>query len=550
MIDILPLGIRPAVGEVYGCGKGGPFDETMGGADSFQIKVLNFMGRPEAYSPSPTTVERIETHASIVWLAGDFAYKVKRAVKYPFLDFSTLEKRHAACLDELRVNRRTAPALYLDVIPVALGENGSLRLGGNGKPVEWVLRMRRFDQAKLYDRMAEEGRLNLAAMPRLAEVIAAFHAAADRVLSPDGAVPALEAVLADNETGLAADQGVVPRAEAEALAAQSHARLAAIAPLLEARAQGGYLRHCHGDLHLRNIVEIDAAPVLFDAIEFDDKIATIDVLYDLAFLLMDLGKRGLRNHANAVLNAYLDAGRDTGNLVGLGALPLFLAMRAAVRAKVELLRARVTQPARGDAAQAEAKAYVALAAKFFAPAPPRLVAIGGLSGSGKSAVASAIARFIGAFPGAVHVRSDVERKRLFGVAPHQRLPAHAYAPEVSDQVYAICRKRALMALEGGQAAILDAVHAKESERAAAAQLASDAGVPFAGLWLEASPDILRKRVAERKGDVSDATPEVVDTQLGYSIGRQSFQTVDAGHPLDRVVAECLRLLEADSREPF
>ncbi len=146
----------------------------MGGADSLQAKVVEFMGRPEAYAPPPATVERIETHASIVFLAGAFAYKVKRAVKYPFLDFSTLKKRHEACLNELRVNVRTAPQLYLEVVPVTIGESGTFRLGGEGQAVEWVLRMRRFDQARLYDRMAGEGRLDLASMPRLAEVIAAF----------------------------------------------------------------------------------------------------------------------------------------------------------------------------------------------------------------------------------------------------------------------------------------------------------------------------------------------------------------------------------------
>jgi predicted kinase len=229
-------------------------------------------------------------------------------------------------------------------------------------------------------------------------------------------------------------------------------------------------------------------------------------------------------------------------------LPLFLAMRASVRAKVELLRSGVADVANAGTAQAEAKAYCALAAKFLAPAPPRLIAIGGLSGSGKSAVARAIAPFIGAFPGAVHVRSDIERKRLFGVAAQERLSASAYASEISDRVYSVCRKRATMALEGGQPAILDAVHAKEEEREATAQVASDLRVPFAGIWLDAPAELLRKRVAERSGDVSDATPEIVDAQLGYEIGRQSFQTVDAGRPLDQVVAECLRLIGVDPRE--
>jgi len=307
------------------------------------------------------------------------------------------------------------------------------------------------------------------------------------------------------------------------------------------------VRHCHGDLHLRNIVEIDGSPVLFDALEFDDRLATIDVLHDLAFLLMDLGKRGLKPHANAVLNAYLDAERDTGNLVGLAALPLFLSMRAAVRAKVELLRASMAAPDRAGPVREEARAYFDLAAKFLAPVAPRLIAIGGLSGSGKSVVARAIAPHIGAFPGAVHVRSDVERKRLFGVRPLERLPPDAYTMEVTKQVYAACRKRALMALEGGQAVIVDAVHARPEEREALAALAAGMGVPFTGLWLEAPAKILRDRVAARTGDVSDATAQVVDVQLGYDIGPQSFEVIDAGRTLEEVAASCLERIGVDPR---
>jgi uncharacterized protein len=516
----------------------------MGEADSQQANVLDFMGRPGSYEPPPATVERVDTHASAVFLAGAYAYKVKRAVKYPFLDFSTLERRRAACLNELRVNRRTAAQLYLEVLPVTIGESGDFRLGGKGNAVEWVLKMRRFDQAKLFDRMAVEGRLDLAAMPRLAEAIATFHESADRVLAPDRAVRPLADVLRDNAAAFAADAGTVPPDAAKAVARISRDRLAALSPLLTARAHGGYVRHCHGDLHLRNIVEIGGAPVLFDAIEFDDRLATVDVLYDLAFLLMDLGKRGLARHANALLNAYLDEEGGTSNLVGLAALPLFLSMRAAIRAKVEMLRAGMALQAHANAAREEARAYVALAQNFLAPAGPRLIAIGGLSGSGKSAVARAIAPSIGAFPGAVHVRSDVERKRLFGVAPSDRLPASAYAPDISDRVYAMCRKRALMALEGGQAVIVDAVHAKKEERDALAVLAAQNGVPFTGLWLEAPARLMRERVAARTGDVSDATAEVIDVQLGYDIGPQSFAVIDASQPIDQVAAACLERIGA------
>jgi hypothetical protein len=505
------------------------------------------MASPQAYGLQPGGVERIETHASIVFLAGDRAYKIKRAVKYPFLDFSSLAKRHWACLNELAVNRRTAPKLYLGVVPIVEVSGGGFRIGGEGKVVEWALMMRRFDQSKLYDRMAEEGRLAIEAMRPLARVVAAFHQTADRVLTASESVHRLAGVLADNGSALAGSAGVLPEAGAAAYAVTSRAALTELSPLLEERAMSGYVRHCHGDLHLRNIVEIDGAPVLFDAIEFDDALATIDILYDLAFLLMDLGARDLKAHANEVLNAYLDADGGTGNLVGLRALPLFLSTRAAIRAKVELLRAMHSSGAVQAQAQDNARKYFSLAKDYLALRRPLLVAIGGLSGSGKSSVARALAPQLGRFPGAVQVRSDVERKRLFGVDPDRRLPERAYAPEISDIVYAAAHKRAELTLACGQSVILDAVQARPEEREAVAKLAEAAGADFVGLWLDAPGEVLRGRVQAREGDVSDATPDVVEAQLAYEIGRQSFATVDAGRPLDEVVRSCLATIRAGAR---
>ncbi len=519
----------------------------MAAAEIDQGRVLDFLASPESYDRVHAPVDRIETHASVVFLAGDRAYKVKRAVIYPFLDFSTLAKRHAACLNELAINRRTAPQLYLQVVPVTLEANGKLRLGGAGPPVEWVVVMRRFDQADLFDRMAEEGRLPLTLMPRLATAIAVFHQSAKRVLTPKQSLAALREVARDNEDTLAVQGDAI---DAEALAEVGKLTRAAfdsLAPLLEARALGGYVRHCHGDLHLRNIVAIDGAPVLFDAIEFDDAIATIDVLYDLAFLLMDLGARGLGAHANGLLNAYLDATGDTATLLGLKALPLFLSLRAMVRAKVELLRAGLAASGARLEARTRAASYMAQARGYLAPPRPRLVAIGGLSGSGKSSVARALAPHLGAFPGAVHVRSDRERKRLFHVGAEERLPDTAYSAELSDLVYRMCRKRALEALMGGQAVIIDAVHAKPEERQAIAALAIGDGVPFTGIWLEASPEIMRERIGGRSADVSDATATVLEQQLEYDLGAQDFAVVDAGRPVDDVAADCLRLIEADAR---
>jgi len=515
----------------------------MGEAKSDQATVLDFLASPGAYDSAPAEVDRIETHASVVFLAGTRAYKIKRAVKYPFLDFSTLKRRRRALLNELRLNRRTAPQLYLEVIPITADEQGKLHLGGKGHIAEWVLVMRRFDQAKLYDRMAEDGRLPLGAMTRLARVISVFHRSADRLLAPEPALLVLRAVIEDNETTLSARANVLPGEVLAAVNRMSREVFAALALLLQARALGGYVRHCHGDLHLRNIVEIQGAPTLFDAIEFDDAIATIDVLYDLAFLLMDLGARGLPAHANAVLNAYLEACGDTANLIGLAALPLFLSVRAMIRAKVELLRASLN-PGLQTEVHRRATSYVLLARDYLETHRPQLIAIGGLSGTGKSSVAQALAPRLGAFPGAVLVRSDVERKRMFGVAADERLPRAAYTAEISDIVYGICRKRALMALEGGQAVIVDAVHAKREERDAIAEIAARAVAVFTGIWLEAAADTMRGRIVRRSGDVSDATPDVLDEQLAFDLGPQNFAVVDAGRPVDQVVASCLELIRS------
>ncbi len=520
---------------------------TMAGQEIDQAEVFDFLASPESYDRVHAPVDQIETHASLVFLAGDRAYKVKRAVKYPFLDFSTLAKRRAACLNELAINRRTAPQLYLQVVPVTIEADGKLRLDGEGRPVEWVVVMRRFDQADLFDRMAEEGRLPLSIMPRLATAIAVFHQSANRVLTPKQSLAALREVARDNEDTLAVHRDAIDAEAVAEVGSLTRGAFDSLAPLLEARALGGYVRHCHGDLHLRNIVAIDGAPVLFDAIEFDDAIATIDVLYDLAFLIMDLGARGLGAHANALLNAYLDVTGDTGTLLGLKALPLFLSLRAMVRAKVELLRAGLAASAAKLEARTRAASYIAQARGYLAPEPPRLVAIGGLSGSGKSSVARALAPHLGAFPGAVHLRSDRERKRLFHVGAEARLPEAAYKAELSDLVYRMCRKRALEALGGGQAVIVDAVHAKPEERKAIAATAAGAGVPFTGIWLEAPPETMRERIGGRSADVSDATAAVLEQQLEYDLGPQDFAVVDAGRPVDEAVADCLRLIQADAR---
>jgi predicted kinase len=293
--------------------------------------------------------------------------------------------------------------------------------------------------------------------------------------------------------------------------------------LLAARERAGRVARGHGDLHLGNIVLLDGAPVLFDAIEFDPKIATGDMLYDLAFLLMDLIERKLTPAANIVLNRYLNETRRAEDLDALAALPLFLSLRAAIRAKVAA--ARRALGAAGAGAEQSARDYFALAGKLLAPQPPILVAVGGLSGTGKSLLARALAAEILPEPGAVVLRSDVERKVLFAVAEADRLPETAYARDVTTQVYAALIDKARRVTGAGHSSIVDAVFADASERATIVK--AGVGAAFHGLFLTADLATRLSRVGGRKDDVSDADAAVARRQEQYDLGAMQWTLVDA-----------------------
>ena len=352
-----------------------------------QTEIVEFLASPRAHDGA--AVERIETHASIVFLAGTNAWKLKRAVRYDYLDFSTADRRRAMCEAELRINRRTAPDLYRRVVAVTREPDGSLALGGQGVAVDWVLEMARFDQDGLFDRLAAKGTLDLGLMRPLSSAIARFHQAAE-TRRDHGGKSGMAWVIDGNAAGFNEQgAGVLDGALCATVTSESRRALERVGALLDARQRDGRVRQCHGDLHLRNIVLIDGHPTLFDAIEFNDEIACIDVLYDLAFLLMDLWRRRLPRHANAVWNGYLG---ETLDLEGLPLLPLFLSCRAAVRAKTSATAAALQDDVtRRDELRDLARAYLDMAGQLLHPPRPALVAVGGLSGSGKSALAAAVA---------------------------------------------------------------------------------------------------------------------------------------------------------------
>lgn len=473
-----------------------------------QRDVIDWLATPAAYGPGVTDVERIDTHAAIVFLAGDGAWKLKRAVRYDYLDYSTPDRRRACCEAELARNTRLAPSIYRRVVAVTREPEGGFAIGGAGTPVDWLVAMRRFDGEALCDRLATRGALPLEAMPALAREVAAMHATAEHRVDHGGAA-GLRWVIDGNVSALRAAGPTFEAAAIDSLARATHARLVRHAALLDTRRDEGLVRLCHGDLHLRNLVMLHGVPTPFDAVEFNDEIACIDTGYDLAFLLMDLWRRGLHRHANVVLGEYL---QHTGDVELLAPLPLFLSCRAAVRAKTSVAAARLATPEAQPALVDTAREYVRLALTFLDPPPPRLVATGGRSGTGKSTLAAALAPVIGAPPGAWVLRSDVERKRLFGVAPATPLDGDAYSHATTARVYAGLRLEARLALDAGHAVVCDATFTDAAERDAIARVADDAAVPFTGLWLDAPVEVLEARVQARHGDASDADVAVVRAQ--------------------------------------
>jgi hypothetical protein len=408
----------------------------------------------------------------------------------------------------LEVNRDFAPELYRDVVPVTRAPSGGLELGGDGEPVDWVLRMAPVPPADFLDAAAVRGG---GPAPELldeaADAVAAMHAALPPAPAGVDAVAAVMAAL--DGTRRAALAAGLPADRVGAWASAVAAAIGERAPLLAARAAAGRVRRCHGDLHLKNFCLWRGRVTPFDALEFDEALATIDTGYDLAFLLMDLWKRFGRAAANRALNRYVARTGDAGLA---GALPPWLSLRAAIRAHAE-----------GGAAGLD---YLALAEAALRPAAPCLLAVGGLPGTGKTRLARALAPDLGAAPGALVLRSDEIRKRRRGVAPEERLPAAAYAPEENAAVFAELAALAAEALRGGHAVVADAAFLRAEERAAI-EAAAPAGVPFQGIWLRAPMDVLRARVAARTGDASDATVAVLETAAARDPGPVSWQALDA-----------------------
>ena len=442
-----------------------PVDSVFTFADEEEREICAFLSVSAAYGRGAHPVDVVETHIARVFLVGEDAYKLRKRVHLRFVDFSTLHARHAAAVREMEINRPHAPNIYLGLVPIVRNE-GRLQLGGDGEIVEWAVHMRRFPQEAVLSYREEQGPLTDDLAKELADMVARYHQDSPISEACDGA--RIMAPVVDQLSG-ALDYG-----HAE-VAARLIAAFERATPLLTMRGHAGCVRRCHGDLHLGNIVLIDGAPVPFDALEFSEALATIDVLYDLAFLLMDLDARGDRHAANVVLNAYVECRARRRRDRGLGlpaAVPRLPCRRA--RRRGDGAHEQLAEEEQAEL-RAEIRRNVGARRRLSRSRRRRcMIAVGGLSGTGKSTLAAQLAACIGAAPGALHVRSDVERKRLFGVPETQRLERQHYRIGIAQRVYGIVEDKARRALAAGQPIIVDAVFAKPEERDAIEAMRAEA----------------------------------------------------------------------------
>jgi aminoglycoside phosphotransferase family enzyme/predicted kinase len=489
-----------------------------------QDAVFRFLG--DAKTHDGCEVRRIDTHAAAVFLAGKRAYKVKRAVRFPFLDYSTLAKRKHACLAELDVNQAFAPELYRGVVAITQTADGQLAVNGDDEPIEYAVEMVRFDESQTFDRLADAGTIDDALADRLAVTVAAMHARAS-IAESSSWLAALTRYIDQNTAAFREHPALFQPDNVATLDQASHAALVRLRPLLLHRGSLGLIRRGHGDLHLGNVALVEGRPVPFDAIEFDPVIATGDVLYDLAFLLMDLVERRIERAANIILNRYFAESHRLEDCDGLAALPFFMSLRAAIRANVTAARLANVDAAEQPGIRQAAQTYFRLAIDLLSPPPPTLIAIGGLSGTGKSLLARSLAPFVAPAPGALVLRSDTERKHLFGVEETEHLPAVAYQADATAKVYRILAEKADHTITARHSAIVDAVFANVDERTAIAAAAASANVAFRGLFLVADLKTRLARVRTRTLDASDADTAVVRQQEAFALGNVAWMEIDA-----------------------
>ena len=504
-----------------------------------QTPLIQALTERSVYEHLTTDITVLQTHISWVILTGPYAYKIKKPVNLGFVDFSTLAQRRFFCQEELRLNRRLAPQLYLEVVAIS-GTPERPRLDGVGTPIEYAVKMVQFAQDALLSHCINAGQLHGAHIDALAHEVSAFHThiTTAEPVSGFGTPEVIYQAAQENFRHLFdAIADPVRQAHARELERWCQHTFAARRSDFIARKRDGFVRECHGDLHLGNMLLLDDKVVIFDCIEFNDTLRWIDVASDVAFLTMDLEDRGRPDLAHRFLNGYLEATGDYGLLVPL---PFYLTYRALVRAKVAGIRLGQGTLPPEEAAQVRQAfgSYLDLAARYTRPARPRLFITHGVSGSGKTYGTQQLIEAIGA----IRLRSDVERKRLCGLAPLERSTGRSdlalYTPAVTQRTYEHLAQQAARILAAGFTVVVDATFLKRAHRDAFRHLATQLGVPFTLLDFRADAETLQRRVAQRSAradDASEADLAVLHSQLAalepLTVAEQdSTVTVDTANP--------------------
>jgi aminoglycoside phosphotransferase family enzyme/predicted kinase len=470
-------------------------------------QLIEQLKNPEFYPhPVKISVEVIQTHASIIFLTGDYAYKIKKPVNYNFLDFSSLEKRKYYLEQELELNQKVAANIYLEVLPIN-DNRGKLSLNGTGKAIEYVLKMNQFPQECLLSKIFERGELTEENIVSLAKKVAQFHkqAATNEYITNFGSLEIIKHAFDENYQQTQKYINFVhPQKQYEETKAYTDKFFAEHGDWLEERQRKGMIRECHGDLHLNNMFLWQGEIQLFDRIEFNESFRFVDVIYDIAFTAMDLTARGRKNLANLFLNIYLE---QTADWEGLKVLPLYLTRQAYVRAKVNSFL--LDSDTFSEKIKATAAQYYQLAWQYTQPQTPRLILMSGLSGSGKSTIAKVIAKKLNA----IQIRSDAVRKHLAGIDLNQTGSLDIYSLEMSQKTFDRLAELAQILIPLGYPIILDARYDKYAWREPLLTYAQNLHIPFHIVHCHAPIEILRQRIAARKGDISDATIEVLNSQI-------------------------------------
>lgn len=487
-----------------------------------QTDLITRLAAGEAFGGKPP--QRIDTHISVIFLTGDRAYKLKRAIRTSYLDYTSSEARKLGSEREIALNRRTAPELYIRTVAVTLEPQDRLAIDGDGTPLDWLVEMKRFDPRKTLDILAAENGLEDALLLLLADQCAEMHRSA-RIIDQIDFPAMIAGVLSGNRTELAAaGEAVFGAGETDALTSRQEHVFQELKSAIERRATQHCVRECHGDLHLGNICLFNGRPLIFDAIEFNETFNAIDTLYDIGFLLMDLIAQDDRRAASIVFNRYLFRNPDYDEL---RVLPFYQSVRATIRAHVLTKSAsQTTDRTKREALVIRARGYFDTANTLLEHAPVKIIAIGGYSGTGKSTLANRIAPLAGTAPGAVVLSSDLIRKRMYSAEPDSRLDPDLYQPDVSDRVYRELLGFADRVVTGRATVIVDATFMHAESRDDIRKLAAAHGIGFHGYWLVGDTENLARRVAERPQGASDATPDVLRQQLQHGPGEVSWRQID------------------------